>query len=1368
MKRFFLYILCLLAAAGALAAGPAGRSFINIDSRDGLAQNNVKSIAQDRLGFIWLGTKNGLCRYDGRQVQTFRVQDPSDGAANQNVSALACGQDGRLWVGTDEHVFLFDAHTERFNHVGQAAQDGQAMQNWVADIKPDAKGQVWIIIPDEGVFRASADGTQLHHYQTPNATRGEHFSTLCITADGEVWASGWNIGLWRLDVQKDQFVQVTTDAAGRSLLPLKTNTICDYKGAIIMAAQDGHLLSYDRQTRLLSAASAVDFSRTIVRGATAFGDDLLVGTYEGLFILNAEGQQHFRHDLNDAASLADDIVYTTFRDREGGTWVGTMFGGVSYLPSRPLMFSTITHDTSGHHLSSDRIRELTLMGNDLYVGTDDHGLNRIHLSTGLIESGFASLPTVADDITLCLQPHGGLLYQSINKTGIKVIHPSAGTATLLGNQQLNLPEVCTVYDLLFDRRGRAWLATDWGVWMSPTGQLTDSRPVEGIREFWVYDLLEDRQGNIWAASMGSGLFSISNQGQVKHFVHDPADSTSLSSNSISSLFEDSRGIIWASTDRGGLCACNPSTGHFRRYSTQQGLPDDCAYAVLEDSTHHLWFGTNRGLVRLQPETGQVRVFTTRHGLPGNQFNYKSALAAPDGTLYFGTTNGLVACTVPTCPDAVEAATQEVPLYITRLCIGGVEVTPTTAHSPLKASIIETESITLPSNHGALTLDVALLSYAAAKTTAYAYRLEPVDRDWTASRDGAPVAFANLAPGDYTLHLRATTLDDNSQTLHERQLRITVLPPWWRSWWAILCYIALATAIALLWFWWYRQHKEAQFRERQRLFAIEKDRELNQNKVQFFTEIAHEIRTPLTLISGPLDAIQQKASTEPSLPQTFLQKHLTVIQQNTSRLLDLAGQLLDFQKLGAGKLTPQFERVDVSALLTATLDRFEPTFSMRGKQLLRGHIQPDVTAVMDREAVTKILSNLINNALKYGQTQCEATLTSADGRLRIGVFSDGVPIPAERREAIFNPFEQLRNGQDHVGGVGIGLTLCRSLAAMHQGTLSVEEHARGNLFILELPLQQEGAATETTLPPTEIPATTATAATPSHAARQQSAPPQAAEQQQLAEGVDDAAVRGATILVVDDEDGIRTFIADRLREDFIVETAKDGQEALEMLHSQRIDLVLTDVMMPVMDGVELCQHIKQDSELSHVPVILLTAKNDLETKIQGLRMGAEAYIEKPFAWDYLHQQVISLLSNRQKEREAFAKRPFFPLTGMQMSQENEAFMQKAMDVINRHLSDEGFNVEAMADELCMSRSSLLRKIKALFDMPPLEFIRLIRLKRAAELIQEGRYRVGEISQKVGFSSHSYFSKLFARQFGMTPKDFEQQLEEQRSKVKDLRQ
>ena len=680
------------------------------------------------------------------------------------------------------------------------------------------------------------------------------------------------------------------------------------------------------------------------------------------------------------------------------------------------------------------------------------------------------------------------------------------------------------------------------------------------------------------------------------------------------------------------------------------------------------------------------------------------------------------------------------IFFTNLAIDGHEVTPSSPSSPLKKNIMLTDHITLAHDQANITLSLSSMLYSAVQENNYEYKLEPIDKEWHSTGTASEISYASLAPGTYHLHIRVLS-SASKEKYAERELTIKVLPVWWKSTAAYSIYILILIGIAVLSFRIYQQRQREKFAEQQKLFNIEKEKELYKRKVDFFTEVAHEIRTPLTLINGPLEIINETKISDPRL-----RKHLDTIGQNTRRLLSLASQLLDFRKVGTDHLKPVFENVNINKLLTATLERFEPTFAHNGKTLTISHTDENITANIDREAITKVLSNLFNNALKYSAHATSISMLKEDNKLRLTVLSDGTRIPQDNAEHIFEPFFRLNNAQEkRQMGSGIGLPLARSLAQLHKGQLYLDTTiTEGNAFVLILPLNITPTQAEKAEKVKEL------AAAPDHPLEEKTT-------------LTNENSRGRTILVVEDEEEIKEYMVERLQKSFIVEQAANGVEALEILQKEHVDLVVSDVMMPEMDGIELCHQIKSDIKLSHIPVVFLTAKNDTDSKIEGLKAGAEAYVEKPFSYEYLLTQIKSLLKNREKEREAFSKRPFFPIDNIQMSKEDEEMMQKVMNIINENINDEDFNVERLADLMYMSRSSLLRKIKQLFNMPPLEFIRLVRLKKAAELIQEGNHRVGEICYMVGFGNPSYFAKMFNRQFGVTPKEFEQQMTKLRRKA-----
>lgn len=1321
-QRNILLLLILLITGHFPLHGQGNYSFTHINGENGLSASNVKVILQDSYGFMWFGTKNGLNRYDGTSILQLDCDDLKAGKGNHNISALYEDKDRNLWVGTDRGIYIYNPASDIFTIVEQRTPEGIAPGNWVQEIVGDPQGNIWALVPDQGVFRFHDGKMDYYPITDKNNFKTETPTCISISPQGDVWLGSSGIGLFRYDAHNNNFEQRLTDSNGRPLQGISMTSICHRDEQLIIAVQDGKLMKYDPESNRISQLPFAVGEQTYLSDVMCFGDEIWVGTNRGLYIINERKQQitHLKEDFMRSFSLSDNAIYYIYRDHEGGTWIGTMFGGVNYLPYHQMAFEKYVPGSDANSLNSKRIRGLAEDANgNIWIGTEDAGISLLDPRTGKVRRTPHS--NLDHQLTLFMENYNGNIYTGFFQQGVDVINLPGERIHNICNPIEGTDN--SVYSFLVDSKGNQWAGLGWGLYKKQPGGEQYTR-VNEIGFDWIFDIMEADDGTIWLASMGNGIWKCDpGKNLFRNYCYVEGQPNGLTSNSISSIMQDSKGNIWFSTDRGGICRYNKETDNFTSFSTREGLPDDVAYSILEDKRGNLWFGTNKGLVRFNPEDGKARVFTTKDGLLGNQFNYGAALKAGDGRFYFGGVEGLIAFD----PNTEEVSRDLPPIYISRFSIYNKEVTVHTQNSPLKQCITHTDKITLPYDQANLSFDAALLSYSTTETNKYSYRMDPIDKDWIPAAGNRNISYAKLPPGSYTFRVRATHNGAPGKQA-TRSLSIVILPPWWQSTGAYIAYTLLVVLMLTGWFLWYKRRKEKQMHEQQKLFAIEKEKELYESKVEFFTEIAHEIRTPLTLINSPLEAIE-----EIGVQDKRISKYLWVMGQNTKRLLELTGQLLDFQKIGANKLTMKFASVDITAMLQEIMDRFEAAITLNKKELLRNLPEEEVWAAVDKEAVTKIMSNLLNNALKYARQTILVELSKDDATFTIRVTSDSERISPEAGQHIFEPFYQLDKKEGDVNGVGIGLPLARSLATLHKGTLTLDKSPdqEGNSFVLNIPLNKEGIQLSNDLNLKKDivvmeEETTVSTNLLSH-----------------------------TLLLVEDNEAMCDFISERLRETFTVETAPNGEKALEILHSCHIDLIISDVMMPVMNGYELCRAVKSDLDLSHIPVIFLTAKNDLNSKINGLKQGAEAYVEKPFSFNYLKEQVLSLLDNRRREREAFSKRPFFTVDNMQMNKSDEEFMSKVIGIIEENITDDGFGVERMAEILCMSRSSLLRKIKTLFNLSPVDFIRLIKLKKAAELIQEGKHRIGDVCFLVGINSTSYFSKIFLKQFGMTPKDFEKQ-------------
>ena len=1291
-------------------------SFKHINGNNGLSSSNVKCIAEDSFGFMWFGTKNGLNLYDGVRMRLLDCYDEALKQGNDNIGALYEDKDKNMWVGTDRGVYIYNPLIDRFSKsVAADPETGEYASNWVQSIVGDGKGHVWVLIPDQGVFYYHDAGkVDFFNFTKEGDFKKSFPSNLYITSKMTVWVCTTVNGLYRFNAQSRSFDHIT-HVGGTSLLDKQFAAMTeDISGALVLATSDGHIYRYNSRTDTISEIPFSKAGNVYLRSIECFDGEIWIGTQHGLYVLDSINHTEKRivNDPINDFSLSDDIIYYIYKSRQGDAWLGTMFGGVEYMARNKFSFE---HFGLGAGLSSRRVRGLAQAADGrIWIGTEEQGLNVLNPATGLVSHSKERLVPNNNTI-LMLTSCGGDIVASFNKLGLVKINQNLSYDLLFeGNAGTN-----AVYAYFVDSRGNEWVGLGYTLYRRTKGSATyEHMPQTGYD--WIFSINEAKDGSVWLGTMGNGVWRYTPaDGKFRQYTCDDEKPNGLRSNSISAIFCDSHGNVWLSTDRGGISRYNSQTDNFTTFGKEEGLPDDVTYNILEDKNGYLWFGTNKGLVKFSPDSGPVKVFTEKDGLPTNQFNYGSALRARDGLFYFGTIDGVVAFNPET--EGMQTAPETV--YFTRMEVLNEEMRPGVPDSPLDRSILFTDHITLPHDRSIFSLDVASPNFGSVGGNDYSYRIEPMSDKWIKLIDNR-ISFTNLAPGDYNLTVRV----QNQGKSVEKTIRITILPPWWLSKWAFLAYFLLVVAAAGCWFLWYRNHKEEQLRERQKLFAINKEKELYQNKVNFFTEVAHEIRTPLALIDAPLEAIEEIGVTDNKVAH-----YLKMMRQNSKRLLNLTGQLLDFQKIDSGRMVLSRENVDITMLVTETLDRFEPAITLKHKQLLRQVIDEPIIVSTDKEAVTKIMSNLLNNALKYASKTIEVTLTADDACFLLRVMSDGKKISDSDRSRIFEPFYQVEKTVNGENGVGIGLPLSLSLAKMLGGNLYLEDNTGAvNVFALTIPINK-----------TDV--------------KQNNKNALVKSDYLIEEGSNQSKEKAAgyTVLIVEDNDNMREFLADQVSMSFSIETACNGKEAFEKLKQCNIDLIVTDVMMPVMNGYELCKAVKADIDLSHIPVVFITAKNDLDSKIKSLQLGAEAYIEKPFSVKYFRQLIRSLLDNRRREREAFSKKPFFNVDNMHVNKADEEFINKVMKIIEDNIGEDNFSVESMADIFCMSHSSLLRKIKTVFNLSPVELIRLVKLKKAAELIQEGKYRIGDICYMVGISSQSYFSKLFFKQFGITPKDFEKQ-------------
>lgn len=1298
--------------------------FKRFDINNGLSQNTVSTILQDRDGFMWFGTKDGLNRYDGVSFKVFKMEP--NGLGNNFITALYEDKRGNLWIGTDAGLYIYYSIEGVIKPFDLKSNRGTSIERSVIDIVGDNKDNVWIAVNGQGLFSYDNQSSTLANYiisEGKNATR--------LFWDGDrCWVGFWNDNLYYSD---DCFRTLQPFASDRGEEVFKGDIINKiirgpYNRLYIGAAKGGlkEISLSTRQVRTLLAKDERG-DDIYVREITPCSEgELWVGTESGIFIYNLKlGESiHLTNKHSDPYSLADNAIYALYKDREGGLWIGSYFGGVSYYPQQHTYFEKVYPQTGRYGELGKRVRELC-RGKDgtIWIGTEDKGLFSYNAKTKEIKP--FTHPLIYHNIHgLCIEDNylwvgtfsGGLNRIDLSTHAVKNYKKGDAEGALNSN------DIFAIYKTM---GGELWLGTPLGAlrYDSKKDCFSSIPELAGV---FVYGILEDSEGNLWFATYSEGVYCFQvRDKQWKHYQSNKDIPGSLPYDKVLSIYEDSRKQLWFTTEGQGFCRFDAATETFISYNSPDVLPNNVVHQIVEDDKGLFWITTNKGLVRFDPKTEKSKVFTTANGLLSNQFNYRSGYKDEKGNIYLGSTNGLVIFN----PNLFTGNKFIPPVLITDFRLFNKELLPGEI-SPLKCNITHSDKISLKADQNSFSFNIAALSYQASEMNQLQYQLQGYDKEWHLASPASAITYSNLPYGSYTFQVKGAN-NDGLWNEHSASLQIEILPPFYLSMWAFGVYgLLFCSLVYWLLFSWQRRNQR---RQAWLMAEMEqrKEKELYAAKIDFFTNVAHEIRTPLTLIKCPLDNVLNEQGLS-----SHIREDLKIMSQNTDRLLNLTNQLLDFRKTEAKGFNLTFVERNISEIIKECYVRFTALAKQKSIGFTLNMPEADVYASVDKEAVTKIISNLFTNAIKYAATYIQVSLScdATRGTLSITVTNDGEVVPVEMRENIFKPFVQYKGKEKNVVGTGIGLALSRSLTELHHGKLVMEDSVEYNCFCLSLPLRQENTIFLND-----------SAAAP-HERADAVTDPQESFQKKY------------SLLVVEDNMEMQSFLVRQLGTLYHVLKAGNGMEALDILNNQTVHLIISDIMMPVMDGIEFCNRVKNDLNYSHIPIILLTAKTNLQSKIEGIKSGADAYIEKPFSVEYLKVNITTLLENREKLRRTFIDSPFVLSDTVALTKADEAFLKRLNEVVIANMKEPEFCLDDMASMLNMSRSSLNRKIKGLLELTPNDYIRLERLKKAAQLLKEGECKINEVCYMVGFNTPSYFAKCFQKQFGVLPKDFVRHREE----------
>ncbi len=1293
-----------------------------ITMNTGLPSNAVRNIVQDKNGFIWFGTDNGLCRYDGYSVQTF--YNPEMGF-DQYVSALATCDEGML-VGAARGAYLFTFDKEQFLNIDKK------ITLPVAQFSLDADKNVWISTNGQGLFRYNFGSHECKNYPM-KAFKGRVASTL-VDTNNQVWALSNSLygGLYRLNKSNDTF----------ELFPLKDKTL-RLDGMAMAACQDGSILvgTWDRGLYRVDVdgTSELLLSQTLTNAVnhihTLYNDRglyILIGSDDGMVEYDIQKKTwRMLSAVNDPSrSARERFVYSIASDREGGLWVGTFYGGVTYQPSNNFNNRFTAYRAGEKNLTGNVVgRFCEDAAHRIWVATDDGGLN----CYDPIKDVFVDFP--GRSALSKLNVHGlyadeGSLWLGTYGNGIVKLNLATGAQQTYQLDGSSSGSSC--YCLYRDSKRRLWATSMDGVNMMD-GKTGTFKRVKSFKSVTI-DIAEDGRGNLWFATQGNGLWCMRADKTWKQYVSVDNDTTSFPSNQVNCLCRGPKGECFVATDR-GVCVFQPKTDTFHRIEFNAPSQDVASVLFNQDV---MWLSTAKGIVKLVPGEDAV-VFNLCDGLTSDHFLPNAGLMASNGRIYFGTAFGLNSFD----PYKININKVAPPVAITSIEIFNrhVEV----GSKKLPESLGHIDQVTLSHDDNMFNISFAALSYVSPEKNLYCYKMEGFDKDWVVTNDHR-ITYTNLPYGTYTFRVKAAN-NDGVWSQNEAQLKIEVRPPFWWSLPAKIFYLLLVCFFIYM----YTQGrlKREKRRHQRELDQLEakKEQEISDARLQFFTMIAHEIRTPVSLIIGPLENLKEqwKEVSRQLTEAEPMTQALEIIDRNAQRLLLLVNQLLDFNKVQQKGMQVHFHVQNISKMMHAVAERFEPTLRQKGAKLEVDYPADDFTAMIDSEAITKVISNLMTNATKYTKDFVRLSCHPADDgeHFVIQVEDNGMGVSSDEQVKIFGAFYQAK---DNKPGTGIGLNIVKNLVDAHHGKVEVKsEVGKGATFIVTLPIAQENAVVDKNDEVVKVAIDDDDALVADEE-----------EKDEQTTSAQDAEARGEeqrpTMLIVDDDDDMRNFVQSHFSKHFTVLTAADGKQALRVLEKSNVSLIVSDWMMPEMDGPEFCRRVRQNPNVSHLPFVMLTAKTDNSSKAEGMNCGADIYIEKPFSMKYLEASVTHLIEMRRLLQRKFSHTPLEPIRDIAPTKIDNSFLEKMTKVIEENLANSELNVAFLAAQLGMSRSSLFNKIRGLADVTPNEMIQVIRLKKAARLLKEGGYRISEVSFMVGFSNPSYFSKCFQKQFGMKPAEF----------------
>ncbi len=1386
---------------------PEKIQFKHITGEDGLSITNIPCLIQDNKGFIWIGASEGLLRYDGKKFKIFKHSpEDSKSLGTGGVFVLCVDKSGVLWIGTGGGgLNRYNADKENFTRFLNP-EDSSAMHNFILGLYEDKSGTLWAGTQYDGLFSFDTKTEKSTYYKNipndPTSVSENRIWTFFEDSKNNLWVGTLSGGLNKFDRTTKKFTRYLHNPNDPTSISF--NTIAgireDKSGNIWIATFGGGLdkLTYkeDKQTPVFTHykydprnPSSLNCNYLVFIHIDE-NDILWLGTSEGGLNRSISSVDEnpelsflsYKHDPLDKFSLLGNYVSWIYQDNSGLLWIANLEGGLNIINTKQNQFKLYGNKQDDvNSLSSNNV---TAICEDkfgvVWIGTYDKGLNKWDRTTNKF-THYKHNPhdhnSISDNrITDIHEDRSGDLWIATYFGGLNKFDRKTENFYAYKNDPSNSNSISedVVISIAEDPSGILWIGTpdnglhkfdkDKGIFTYIKYKLDDPNDFSST---YAADLFVDRSGLLWVSARLDGIFSYDyRKNKFVHYENDLKNANSLGSNTVNLIYEDKTGNYWFGLSDGGLDKFDKVNSKFKHYSVKDGLAGNYIYSILEDDKSNLWISTGNGLSIFNPQNNTFRNFDTEDGLPGNAL--WSGCKTKTGEYIYGCDRGIVVFH----PDSINENISIPPVYITDFHLFNKPVPigydSLTKRTILSKSIIECNELELNYDDKVFSFEFAALDYYSPENNKYAYKMEGFDKDWTyTDPNRAQVTYTNLNPGEYLFRVKASDKYGN-WSASGASIKIIILPPWWQTTWAYLFYILIiGSAVYIIWKAQLRRIRIKNEYEMSK-FEAQKLHEVDELKSRFFTNISHEFRTPLTLILGPAKQLVEKIKDEK------IKSEISMIHRNARKLLGLVNQLLDISKLESGNMKLQTAPENIVSLLKALVLSFTSYAERKRITLKFNSVENEIIVYLDKEKFEKIITNILSNAFKFTaiggriEVNCHPEFISGSAAIsestndikklkqvqldsqkfvKITISDTGIGIPKENMEKIFDRFYQVDGShtREHEG-TGIGLSLTKELVELHKGKIEVEsEEGKGTTFTVSIPLGTGHLKPEEIIKKDyEYDKGIESIETEEE---------NRSKPEYIADNESSEKISFPLLLITEDNDDVRSYIKQNLQQAFRIIEAIDGEDGWNKTIEQLPDLIVSDVMMPKMDGFRFCEKLKTDSRTSHIPVILLTAKAAKEDKLEGYETGADDYIMKPFDTDELKARIKNLLEQRKRLHEHFQKEGIVGLDQTRIASVDKKFLHRAYEIISQNISNESFSVEVFAKNLTVSKSLLHKKITALTGEPPVEFIRRVRLNKAANLIESKFGNLSEIALEVGFSNPAYFSECFKKQFGVPPSQYQ---------------